>query len=662
MNLAPDPRNTPPSAENDAVEGTGAVDKEQESIDWLRRAARAYQQSTTYVDSNYRKQWDDGIRAFNNQHSSDSKYNAPAYDKRSKLFRPKTRSVIRKNESAAAAAFFSNMEVVSIQATDQSDPVQRASAEVMAQLLQFRLTKTIPWFQTVLGGLQDSQTTGAACAHVHWVYDATRDPIIDKPVIDLIPIENVRFDPAASWIDPVNTSPYFIELIPMWAMDIQAKMDSGEWKTVPLRPGSTQEASNSTRQARTGGHEDPTDQTRPANDYELFWVQRHIHRRGGQDVTFYTLGTIALLSEPIPLKQVVFHGKRPYVIGNAILETHKPIPSGVPQVSKGLQDEANEIANQRIDNVKFALNKKWFAKRGVDVDLPGLVRNVPGGIVMMNDPVNDVREITWPDVTASAYEEQNRINVDMDELLGNFNPAGLMAQNGLNAPARNMALLNQSNGTLVEYLLKTYVETFIQPVLRLLILTEQQYETDRVVLGIAAKQSKMLQRAGIDQVTDELLMQEVTLTVNVGMGATDPAQKLQKFMTAMTSYTGMLQHPTPGINMIEVGKEIFGHLGYQDGSRFFTTDNPQIAAMAQTITMLKQQMVQLEAKLKEKNDATQAGIIKTQITSKAKVDQENVRQKGEDRRALSMHMLEVMHRPPEPKKEPSGSGKSRAKT
>lgn len=662
MNLSPDPRNTPPSSQNDSVEGGGGEVDERGAVDWLRRATQAYNQSTSYVDSNFRKQWDDGIRAFNNQHANDSKYNAPAYDKRSKLFRPKTRSVIRKTEAAAAAAFFSNMEVVSIQATDQSDPVQRASAEVMAQLLQYRLTKTIPWFQTVLGGLQDSQVTGAACAHVHWVYDAARDPIIDKPVIDLIPIENVRFDPAASWLDPVNTSPYFIELIPMWAMDIQAKMDSGEWKQVPLRPGSTNQGTSSTRNARVNGHEDPTDQTRPANDYELFWVQRHIHRNGTQDMTFYTLGTLALLSEPIPLKQIVFHGRRPYVIGNAILETHKSIPSGVPQISKGLQDEANEIANQRIDNVKFALNKKWFAKRGVDVDLPGLVRNVPGGIVMMNDPINDVREITWPDVTASAYEEQNRINVDMDELLGNFNPAGLMAQNGLQAPARNMALLNQSNGTLVEYLLKTYVETFVQPVLRLLILTEQQYETDRVILGIAAKQSKMLQRAGIDQVTDELLMQEVTLTVNVGMGATDPQQKLQKFMTAMTSYTGMLQHPTPGINMIEVGKEIFGHLGYQDGSRFFSNDNPQIAAMAQTITMLKQQMGQLEMQLKEKNSATQAGVIKTQIQAKSKLDAEELKQKGEDRRALSMHMLEVMHLPPEPKKEPSGSGKSRAKT
>jgi hypothetical protein len=168
----------------------------------------------------------------------------------------------------------------------------------------------------------------------------------------------------------------------------------------------------------------------------------------------------------------------------------------------------------------------------------------------------------------------------------------------------------------------------------------------------------MLQREGIDQVTDELLMQEVTLTVNVGMGATDPAQKLQKFMTAMQSFTTMMQHPTPGINMIEVGKEIFGHLGYQDGSRFFTSDNPQIDAMAAKISQQQQEMVVLEQKLKEKESATQAGIVKTQIAGQTKVQSEEIKQKGEDRRALSLHMLEVMHRPPEKKEPSSGSRKS----
>jgi uncharacterized SAM-binding protein YcdF (DUF218 family) len=83
----------------------------------------------------------------------------------------------------------------------------------------------------------------------------------------------------------------------------------------------------------------------------------------------------------------------------------------VPALARGLAEEVNEIANQRIDNVKFALNKKWFAKRGVEVDLAGLVRNVPGGVVMMNDPINDVREISWPDVTQSSYMEQQGLDM-----------------------------------------------------------------------------------------------------------------------------------------------------------------------------------------------------------------------------------------------------------
>ena len=135
--MLPDDKNRPPTAQ------TESPDENQDDKDWLKRARSASQTSTNYVDSNMRKQWEDSIRAFNNQHPSDSKYNSPLYDKRSKLFRPKIRAVIRKNEAAAAAAFFSNMEVVSLTAADQTDKAQLASAEIMKMLLQHRLTKTI---------------------------------------------------------------------------------------------------------------------------------------------------------------------------------------------------------------------------------------------------------------------------------------------------------------------------------------------------------------------------------------------------------------------------------------------------------------------------------------------------------------------------------------
>lgn len=604
--------------------------------EWLSLARSAYRASTNYFDSNYRKMFEDGIRAFNNQHPSDSKYNAPGYDKRSKLYRPKIRSVMRKNEAAAAAAFFSNMDVVSLSASDQTDKAQLASAEINKAILQYRLTRSIPWFQTVLGGLQDSQTVGCAISHVYW------DTEVDKPCVDLIPIENFRFDPAASWIDPIGSSPYIIHCIPMWAMDVKDKMNSGEWIKKDV---SYAEASNmdSTRVSRNKSNQDPYDKdVRGVEDYDIVWIQRHIHRREGMDWEFYTLGEHSLLSEPAPLSDSVFHGKRPYVMGVCILETHKVIPSGVPQLARGLADEANEVANSRIDNVKFALNKKWFAKRGVDVDLSGLVRNVPGGVVLMNDPINDVREVTWPDVTQSSYEEQNRINLDMDELLGNFNPASLMTSGAGNAPARNMAMLNQSNGTLVELLIRTYVETFVQPVLRHLVLLEQYYETDTVILGLCAKTAQLYQKFGVDQITDELLNQEVTLNVNVGMGATDPAQKLQKFLTAFTAYSNALKNPTPGVNMVEVGKEIFGHLGYADGSRFFTVDDPQVIQLQGQLQQAMQMIQKLQGQLDEKKTQHLVGLQKTRETNQTTIEKTHIQEDNENKRNLATHYAAIV--------------------
>jgi hypothetical protein len=430
--------------------------------------------------------------------------------------------------------------------------------------------------------------------------------------------------------------------MPIYAMDVKARMASGEWKKIAITKSQASEM-DSTRAARNKDREDPYDQSaRAVDEYDIVWVQRHIHRKDGHDWEFYTLGEHALLSDPMPLEDSVFHGRRPYVMGVCIIETHKVIPAGVPQLGRGLADETNEIANQRIDNVKFALNKKWFAKRGVDVDLAGLVRNVPGGVVMMNDPINDVREITWPDVTGSAYQEQQSINLDMDELLGNFNPAALMVSGAGNAPARNMNMLNQSTGTLVEYLIRTYVETFIQPILRQLILLEQHYETDEVVLGLCAKKAQLYQRFGVDEITDNLLNQEITLSVNVGMGATDPTQKLQKFLTAFTAYSNALQKPAPGVNMVEVGKEIFGHLGYSDGSRFFTVEDPQVIAQQQQIQQLQGTIQQLQTKLNEKMTGHQVGVLKTDKTNQTKLEVTKIQEENENRRALAVHFASIV--------------------
>ena len=748
--MEPDAKNVAPTAQTaDGGNLSGSDD-----ASWLKRAQAAFRSSTTYMDNNLRKGWDDSIRMFNNQHPSDSKYNSPAYDKRSKLFRPKIRSVIRKNEAAAAAAFFSNMEVVDVTAVNPSIKEQQISAEVMKPLLEYRLNKSIPWFQIVLGGLQDAQSVGTVCAHISWIYKAKpgqpdtlppqatvektqveeneypeqknipegdeaikggeatapvpmsaaptnlpgagipqstnsampptmgqvppgppaqvfpgmpippqapgqppqpgprppakmvagREAIEDRPDVDLIPVENLRIDPSAKWYDPVNTSPYIIHMIPMYVMDIRERMKK-DWKpfsdSVILSAGDGK--LDSTRSARQSNKTDQySTDNQEVNDYKIAWVQRHIHRRDDIDWEFYTLGDQQMLTTPRPLKEVVFHGKRPYVMGTCILETHKTYTSSIGQLGKGLQDEANEVANQRIDNVKFVLNKKWFIKRGKDVDVGGLVRNVPGGVVSMDDPEKDVREVTWQDVTSSAYEEQRGLDNDMNELLGNFSPAQVMADHGIQGPARNMQMLNQSAGTLVEYLLLTYTMTFLEPVLRQIVLLEQHYETDQAIIDIATSNSKLFQKFGIDKITDQLLEQELTLKVNVGMGATDPGMKLQRFTAGVTNYANLTKMAPPGLNLDEVGKEMFGHMGYADGKRFFTNEDPMVVHLQQQLQQMQMLIQQLEAKVRDKMMGHQVKAAVAEDTNQTKLKIAKIHEDNDNLRASVIHMRAIV--------------------
>jgi len=214
----------------------------------VQLARECYEASTSWLNSGRRLKWADSYRAFQGQHASGSKYLSNDYRYRSRMFRPKTRAMVRRDEALTAAAFFSNSDVVRIAAQDENDSYQVASARLMQELLQYRLTRTIPWFQTLMGARQDANITGVAIAKIYWKYeeqvvghdanprldvvtglpvlDNDGTPILDalprieviadKPVIDLIPAENFRFDPGADWRDPIGTSPYLICLTPMW--------------------------------------------------------------------------------------------------------------------------------------------------------------------------------------------------------------------------------------------------------------------------------------------------------------------------------------------------------------------------------------------------------------------------------------------------------------
>jgi hypothetical protein len=597
------------------------------ATDYLKLAQEAFDASTTFIDANYRKDWEYSIRAFRNEHAAGSKYLSEDFKARSRIFPPYTRSIIRKNEAAGAVALFSNMEVVNLTPGNPDDLISVASCEAMKQILEYRLSRTIPAFQVCMGGIQDAQVQGAVCSYQYWEYEK-RDgrKIKDKPCIELRPIENIRIDGGANWLDPVTTSPYFCDIIPMYVCDVKGMMENKDDKTnqpkwkkyddeiiSKARPDDM----DTTRKARLGDQQDPIDETTKIKNFDIVWVMRWFMKDSqGDDQVFYTLGTEKLLTDPKPIDEVYFHGKRPYVIGYSILETHKVMKTSMPMMIKPLQQEGAEIRNQRLDNVKFVLNKRWLVARGRQVDVQSLVRNVPGGVTLVTDPKTDIVESNWPDVTSSAFVEQDRLKADIDELAGNFSPNTKVANNAVNDTLGGSRLANQSAGVMTDYLLRTIIETWWEPVLRQLVMLEQYYETDEVVLGVCANKARLFPRFGISRITDSLLMNEVNITVNVGMGASNPQQRMQNFLMAAQASNQLIMAAPPGANVQEQVKEVWSNAGYRDGARFYNQQqDPRLIKAMQMVQSLHQQ---LQGKQMELQQDAQVKALGYQSTEKIK--------------------------------------------
>lgn len=584
--------------------------------DWLQLARDSYSVSTQYFDASVRPEVEAAIRQFQGVHGPGSKYSSDAYRGRSRLYRPKTRATIRKNEATAAEALFSTYDVINLRPEDDTNPMAHVCSDVMQALMQYRLTKSIPWFHLAMASYQEAQVAGYVISKQYWDFRPSRG--IDKPCIDMIPPENFRLDSGANWQDPVNTSPYTHHLMPMYVKDVKARSQSinglvPKWKSLndaqimaALKP-----YGDTTRLLREGQRTDPANNSSPISDFAVVWVHEVIMEWNGRDYVYHTLGTEVLLDEPKPIEQVYWTGDRPYVVGIAVVESHRNNPSGVARITRDVQAEINEVANGRMDNVKYALNPRHLVRRDRQVDLRALIsRNVPGSAVLVSDTETDVRTMEIPDVTASSYQEQDRLNLDFDDMAGAFSGSSVQSNRKLNETVGGMNILTTNANQISGYQLRTWVETWVEPVLRQLLKLERHYETDDKILALAGKQAQIYKQ-GFKVITDEMMMQDLVLNVAIGMGATNPQDQVQNFMNAMTSLhqllsDGVLQQYN--LNVQEVVKEIFGKLGYRDGSRFFGTmdqEDPRIAELQGQVQQLQQQLDQ-----KQPQELVEAQVMK----------------------------------------------------
>lgn len=583
--------------------------------DWcIQQARTCFTVSTDYITANVTQKWERSLSHFQSRHGSGRPYSAPNY-KRSRVFRPKTRTSIKGQEAALTAAVFSTLEAVNVEALNPQNQEAVASAAINKALMNYRLHRgTIPWFLTTVGAFQDTKVYGLCVSHQYWDYrvdtqiipavdqdgqpvmgDSPSGPVAmgvekkrvraDRPVCDLLEPENFRFDPMADWRDPIGTSPYLIMLKPMYAGEVMEMMELGPSKTgqAPWRKydmgqilSTRRELESQTRRAREGTRTDPA-QEQVGNAYTTLWAHLNIIRVDGDDLAYWTLGTELVMTEPVLLSEMYPHlreGERPFVLGISAIEAHKNYPAGDVEQGSGLQEEINDIANQRMDNVKLVLNKRYHVRRGSQVDLDALIRNVPGGGVHMNDIEKDVKVVNTPDVTGSSYQEQDRLSVEFDDMLGSFSQSSVMNNRNLNETVGGMDKMGSSANSITDYGIRIFLSTWIEKVLSQLVRMEQMYETDEVVLAIAADDSKLFTKFGFSAVTDSLLRHDLHVQGDLGIGNTDPIKRVERLIFGI-SKTAEIPGVAERIKGQAVTQEVFGALGYRNGKQFIRDDEEQ---------------------------------------------------------------------------------------
>ena len=331
-----------------------------------------------------------------------------------------------------------------------------------------------------------------------------------------------------------------------------------------------------TRSARESGLDRMDPSSTGTGEFEVIWVYEVFMRVGEEDVCFYSAGSKAFLTDPKPVREVYPEqdGERPYVLGLGSLESHRIFPMSHVESWQPLQQEINDLANLRLDQVKHSVSPITFVKRGRQVDLGAIQRRGPNTTILRTDK-DDIEFDRPPEVPSSAYAEMERLNVDFDDQAGQFNSGSVQTNRSLNETVGGLNLISAAANSVQEFDLRTWVETWVEPVLGQIVRLEQYYESDEVILGLCGERADLFQKHGVDQITDQLLEQQVSMRVDVGLGASNPQAKLQNFAGALKLATAVWQN-SPQVqsgeiipNTEAITDEIFSLAGNRDGAKRF---------------------------------------------------------------------------------------------
>lgn len=124
-------------------------------------------------------------------------------------------------------------------------------------------------------------------------------------------------------------------------------------------------------------------------------------------------GKFVLMEDENPFGDIL-----PYIMMKYTPVPHELYGIGIPEMIESLQNELNELRNQRLDNVNLINNRMFVVNKLADIDIDNMI-SYPGNVIMTND-MNAVVPLVTPDITRSIYMEEDIIKRDMQNATGEF--------------------------------------------------------------------------------------------------------------------------------------------------------------------------------------------------------------------------------------------------
>jgi hypothetical protein len=440
---------------------------------------------------------------------------------KSHIFFPVINTKVKRILASFQESYFSNDEFAKISANGDDEDLAKL-ADALQGATDYYTCK-IKLFDNFSNIFLNGIVYGTSIVKVMW--DSTNG----VPRLDYLDIDNVYFDPSARSFEDVRV---VIENIFLTNGDV-----------VSLQSGGTYDGDfdASSLTSNVNAHIS-------TNKYSKIKLQDVYFKENG---TWY-LSTVwnksVIVRKPVALQDglPIFAGYLvPQLIVPSDTQSIRVYGDSIVAPLSALQEEMNVRRNQQIDAFSLLLNPKMIVGIGSGIDPMDLKRGA-GSIIKANNP-NGVIVLPAPNINP-AFNDVSRLDTEIQETIGVTSYNSGIDQQQMNGTATGISILSQEANTRIQAYIRSFNETFMEPVFRQLCKLIYKYGDDSFFTDVDRTQDFDFQ-----------------VSINTGLGATNKQIQLNAYNQAFQGFLAVQDVN----NARKILKETLPILGIKNTKEYF---------------------------------------------------------------------------------------------